>query len=198
MESRPQLVLDAAGVLIGNFPSAFWEQLAVRAGCSGHDLKKRFRSEIRRELWTGRMKESEFWSWLRACYPGVEPAWARDLLMRSLKPLPALDRLSAWSRSADVHLLSNHCREWLTPSLGSVEPILKSITISNQAGCCKPEPDIYRIVDFHCGKHRQILFVDDQAKNLEPAIRLGWRTLLADDRGLWMEEVKRFLAEGQR
>jgi putative hydrolase of the HAD superfamily len=194
MSDRPQLVLDVAGVLIGNFPAEFWGRLAERAGCSDRDLKERFRREIRRDLWTGQMKESEFWAWLHACYPGVDPGWARDLLGSSLKPLPALGRLADWCRLADVHLLSNHCREWLSPFLRDVEPALRSATISNQVGCCKPEPDIYRMVDDRCGDSRNILFVDDQTKNLEPAARLGWRTLLADDLGLWMAEAERFIS----
>jgi len=195
MAAKPQLVLDIAGVLVGNFFPVFWEELAPFAGGDGLKLRERFRREIRRELWTGQLPEQKFWEWLKVHCSGIDPAWARQRLEAAMRPLPAVGRLERWSRSAELHLLSNHCREWLAPVLGTIEPFVRSVTISNQVGCCKPEPAIYRLTEAHFGGGRNVLFVDDQEKNLEPAARLGRRTLLADEGGEWMEEAERFLAE---
>jgi len=121
---------------------------------------------------------------------------ARDALIRSLEPLPAAQRLRNWSRVADIHLLSNHCREWLNPHLAVIEPFIRSITISNQVGLCKPDIRIYELVQSHFDGNTRILYVDDQEKNLIPALELGWRTLLADREHHWLDRVE-FLMNSQ-
>ncbi|MNC67403.1 hypothetical protein D3C75_1178990 [compost metagenome] len=68
-----------------------------------------------------------------------------------------------------------------------------SITISNVVGYCKPQQEIYEIVKKQIGFDEFILYVDDQEKNLIPAQRLGWRTLLADEGHKWIEEVESVL-----
>lgn len=54
MNTRPNLVLDIAGVIATNFSPLFWENLSSKFEVPYEDLTK-FRKEIREELWTGKI-----------------------------------------------------------------------------------------------------------------------------------------------
>ncbi len=192
MPSKPQLVLDIAGVLVDNLSVAFWQELSYKSGTSLPELKQRL-NEIRQDLWTGRMKEPQFWEWLSALYPSMKKDDGYELLSRTMNMLPAVQFLERWSGIADIHLLSNHCQEWLAPLLDKVETYTTSITISNQVGFCKPQPEIYAIVERFMPCRDRIVYVDDQEKNLAPARTLGWITLLADEQHKWVGQVESIL-----
>jgi FMN phosphatase YigB (HAD superfamily) len=193
MNGKPQLVLDIAGVIASNLSPLFWRELELRSG--NGELKGRFDRDIRRRLWTGELREEQFWDWLGEQCPNIRPNEARKLLMQALKPLPAYERLQSWSRTADIHLVSNHCQEWLDPVLSGVQKYVQSVTISNQVGCCKPDLAIYRLVAERLESQSPILYVDDQEKNLQPAAALGWKTLLADPDQRWIVKVDSLLKE---
>jgi FMN phosphatase YigB (HAD superfamily) len=195
MINKPQLVLDMAGVLVSNLSPLFWRQIAISEDISYELLKERFKQELREDFWSGRIAEKEFWVWLVHCCPSLDINTARILLYNNLTPLPALENLTLWSQYAEIHLLSNHRIEWLTPLLKSIEPYVKSSTISSEVGYCKPDIRIYEIVELGINKYNPILFVDDQEKNFIPAIKLGWNTLHADSLGNWAEKVTSFLSE---
>lgn len=195
MPSKPQLVLDIAGVLVDNLSVSFWHELAFKAGTSLPILKARL-VEIRTDLWTGRMKEPQFWEWLSDLYPSAHKNDGYELLNRTMNMLPAVQYLERWSGIADIHLLSNHCQEWLAPLLDKVEKYTTSITISNQVGFCKPQPEIYAIVERFMPDKDYIVYVDDQEKNFAPAKPLGWITLLADERHRWIGQLEPILLGG--
>lgn len=192
MQARPQLVLDIAGVLLSNMSLRCWNEMIQETNLSAEQLKKHF-GGIKRDLWTGKMKEEDFWESLGNVYPELPISRARDILFDSIVPLPAAQHLERWSESADIHLLSNHCREWIQPNLGSLSPYAQSVTISNQVGLCKPEIEIYQLVETRLAHGAEVLFIDDQEKNLYSANQLGWKTLLADEEGKWTREVESFV-----
>ena len=192
MENKPQLVLDLAGVLITNLSASFWQELAGHAGTTFPIFIEQL-SSIRKDLWTGQLKEEQFWIWLQSQYPKVDKTYAYDLLKRTTKTLPAMNYLERWSQHANIHLLSNHCHEWVKPILLTIEKYTKSITISNQVGFCKPHREIYEIVQSHMDFSTRIIFVDDQMKNLKPAVDLGWETMLADEQHYWIEHLDNIL-----
>jgi FMN phosphatase YigB (HAD superfamily) len=188
--NKPQLVLDIAGVLLTNLSPLFWKELAHSTSVSYDILKTRFNEEIRNDLWLGKLHEIEFWKWLHNQCPNIYETDAKALLYNHIKPLPAASHLNDWSQTADIHLLSNHRKEWLDCFLSSVQTSVKSITISSEVGLCKPDPRIYdHIVRSHMRSTGKVLFVDDQDKNLKPAFNMGWNTLLADPQGKWVERV---------
>jgi HAD superfamily hydrolase (TIGR01509 family) len=185
--NRFQLILDIGGVLATNL-TGFWRDAAASAGIPYEELRALYKKDVREALWSGRMAESDFWNWLNASFP-LERETAYGLLKANLRPLPALARLPEWGRSADIHLLSNHRAEWIVPILEPVRPYIRSMTISSEAGCFKPHPDIYRLAASQLTGSGPALYVDDQVKNLAHASALGWQTLLADERGDWIGEV---------
>ncbi|SFT14324.1 HAD-IA family hydrolase [Paenibacillus sp. BC26] len=188
--SRPQLVLDVGGVLLTNFTPEFWEEVAGRANVSFDTLRTAFKRDLREDLWTGRVDEQTFWRWLEEQDSGLDTQLARAGMSKHLKPLPAFHRISAWSNYADIHLLSNHRHEWIAPLLEPIRSHVASVTISSEAGCCKPDPSIYQLVSSQIKQAAGILFVDDAERNLKAARELEWETLLADRDGAWVEQVE--------
>jgi len=192
--ARPQLVLDVGGVLLSNLTPAFWSEATARGRAEYAAVRSRYKSEIRDDLWSGALTEEQFWRWIGTNCPSVTPSEGQALLMDCLVPLPALERLHDWSRMADLHLLSNHRHEWLLPKLSHVIGLFRSVTVSSQAGCFKPNAAIYRIAAESLAAGAPILFVDDSAANLQQAESLGWSTLLADADGGWIQRVEPILS----
>ncbi|MCR8645016.1 GNAT family N-acetyltransferase [Paenibacillus sp. N1-5-1-14] len=187
---RTQLILDAGGVLIPNFTTEFWMQFANQLGVSASEIADKFGREMKKKLWCGEITEPAFWEWLTQEYPVVDREQAQQLLLAHIKPLPTVEHLEAWSKYADIHILSNHRAEWLKPILESLpEGVIQSITISSEVGCCKPDLAIYEIVQTKLMQGEPILFVDDQERNFPHAEALGWQTVLADDESKWVEAV---------
>jgi len=188
-QSRPQLVLDAGGVIITNLQSTFWSELADASGVMIDRVVASFMKDIRKPLWTGQIGQDAFWHWLKEQCPNVDIETAQSLFFKHMRTLPTVSYLSEWSKYADLHLLSNHCEEWLLPVLQPYLPFFKSITISSKVGYCKPNLAIYEYVHSQLDSQCSILFVDDQEKNFMSAQQLGWDTLLADSDGQWIEAV---------
>lgn len=187
--SRPQLVLDVSGVLITNLTPA-WQEIAHQAGMTLGSLSEVFKKEVREPLWKGEMSESEFWIWLTSYCPTLDTTYARRLIDIHMTPLPAFEQLVHWSQIADIHLLSNHRKEWIDVILKPIKPYIKSITISSEVGLCKPDPSIYTLVSSQFNSDSPlIIYVDDQTKNLKPAHNLGWIIFIADDNGSWIDRL---------
>lgn len=192
MLPKPQLILDIGGVLITNLSPMFWQQIAAISGVSAHTVTERFKLEIKQALWTGVIRVDDFWDWLHTEF-SIDHIAAQQLLRTNLSPLPAMRHLEAWSLTADIHLLSNHRIEWVMPLIEPVSSFISSITISSQSGTTKPNLAIFQEVQAHL-QNNNVLFVDDQEKNMNQATALGWRTLLADSQGAWIAQVEDYLA----
>lgn len=186
---RPQLVLDIGGVLATNLSPLFWQLLAAESRVSEDVLYGEYKQQVSEQLWTGVISEEQFWNWVKVYAPLLHLEKGRGFIERSLLPLPALAKVSEWSEAADIHLLSNHLAAWVDPIVLSIKPYLKSLTISNEVGLKKPHPDIFAKVIEKLPAGSPVLFVDDQRKNTKQAASLGWRTLLADEEGFWINEV---------
>jgi len=193
---KPQLVLDAGGVVVTNFPESFWMALARQAGSTAEELKLFFHRELKEPLWTGKIGEPEFWERIVRRYPGVDPQRARSDFLAGLKLLPAAERLPGLRERFDVHLLSNHRPEWILDVLRPVLHCFSTMTISSEAGVCKPDPGIYRLAGAKLPAGAPVVFVDDQEKNLAPAREIGWLTLLADEEGGWVGKLERLASGG--
>lgn len=191
--ARTQLILDAAGVIVSNLSPGFWREISRISEIPYGQWTAFFKKEIRDDLWTGATGEDDFLHWMNRRAPGITMDDLRDLIRKYVKPLPAFKEIPAWSRLADIHLLSNHRKEWVTPHIEPIIPYLKSVTISSAVGYCKPDPRIYKLVHDRLDPSQKIVYVDDQLKNVKPASNLGWITVVADDEGKWIGEVTTFL-----
>ncbi|MBM7569267.1 HAD family hydrolase [Paenibacillus sacheonensis] len=193
--NRKQLVLDVGGVILSNLDS-FWERIAEAAGKSYDEIRDAYAAEIREGLWSGTLPEAEFWKWLQACCPSVTAGEARELLRGQMQPLPAVRCIPAWSRLADIHILSNHRAEWLAPCLEPIRSYLGHVVVSSEAGASKPGRAIFERLHRLLDPAAPILYVDDHSKNLAVGEQFGWQSLLADEAGAWIEQVnERLLTE---
>lgn len=188
MSKKTELVLDIAGVIATNFSPIFWEDLSLKFEVSYDDLIK-FKKEVREQLWTGKIKDEEFWGELTERFPTIDREYAVTKLLSVIQPLPALEEIPLGSMYANIHLLSNHRIEWVKHIIRPVEEYIKSITISGEVGVCKPQVDIYLKVNSYFNGKENVLFVDDQEKNLIEALNLGWNTVQADDKGEWIKNI---------
>lgn len=188
--TKHQLILDVAGVLVTNISPRYWEEIAELANATNKDLKTMFKLHIRDRYWSGVLPEEAFWDWLRKECSNVEITVAKTMLSKHLQTMPAFERIPEWGQLADVHLISNHREEWLTPILKPLTPYLHSVTVSSNVGCCKPQAEIYELVQLKLDRNRPVTFVDDQQKNLKPAQDMRWNTVIADREGQWIERVE--------
>jgi haloacid dehalogenase superfamily, subfamily IA, variant 3 with third motif having DD or ED len=190
--ARVQLVLDVGGVLLTNLTPTFWTQLVERTGVDYTEIRSRYKSEVRDDLWSGAVEEPQFWQWMNQYCPTLTEEDGRSMIMENLVPLPSLERLTRWKRLADIHILSNHRTEWLNPKLADYVQHFASMTVSSAAGSFKPNRSIYEQAAAAIGAdvNGPILFIDDSANNLEQAEALGWSVLLADEAGEWMDKVE--------
>ncbi|PWV95189.1 putative hydrolase of the HAD superfamily [Paenibacillus cellulosilyticus] len=188
---KVQLVLDVGGVLLSNLTPTFWTQLADRTGVDYADIRSRYKREIRDDLWSGAAEEPQFWQWMNQYCITLTEEEGRAMIMDNLVPLPSLERLDRWKQLADLHILSNHRTEWLSPKLADHAHHFTSMTVSSSAGCFKPDLRIYQhAVDAIGTANGPVLFIDDSAANLEKAQSLGWSVLIADPAGEWMNKVE--------
>ncbi|MDQ8735233.1 HAD-IA family hydrolase [Paenibacillus sp. LHD-38] len=187
--NRPQLVLDIGGVLATNLSPLFWQLLAADVGFAEDVIYGDYKKLVSERLWTGVITEEQFWDWVQSYAHQLNKEQARGYIDRSLQPLPALAKVAEWSEVAEIHLLSNHLSAWVDPIVQPIRPYLKSMTISNEVALKKPHPDIFAKVIEKLPAGSPVLFVDDHPKNTKQAASLGWRTLLADEEGLWIKKV---------
>lgn len=187
--NKTQLVVDAGGVVISNFPASFWLDMAAQAGVTAEVLQAFFHQELKLPLWTGQISEEAFWQMIKQRFPAVDIAEARISFKSGLRLLPVAEQLPALGKKFDLHLLSNHRPEWLLDVLEPVAACFRTITISSQVGVCKPNLGIYEAVQAKLPSGARIVYVDDQERNLIPARGLGWETVLADENGTWVEEL---------
>ncbi|MBA2939067.1 HAD-IA family hydrolase [Paenibacillus sp. CGMCC 1.16610] len=188
-----ELVLDIGGVLATNFSPHFWKDLSEQSS-TPYEMLFNFRKEMREELWTGKMPEEGFWKQLHLKFPTIHIENAKEILISNIRPMPAIEKVKMWSKYANIHILSNHRIEWIKSILKPIEPYVCSITVSSEVGCCKPKPEIYALVHEQLNHQGDILFVDDQDKNFNEANSLGWKTILADEKGAWIYNVTSLLS----
>ncbi|GGD49448.1 hypothetical protein GCM10010911_03710 [Paenibacillus nasutitermitis] len=188
---KPQLVLDAGGVLVANLSPLFWQQIAGEPAAYDQ-LVQTYQLELREDLWNGKAAEPAFWHWLRQQLPQLQEHQARRLLHMNIQPLPAMKLIPEWHEVFDIHLLSNHRSEWLLPLLSPVRHCFSSMTISSQFGSSKPAPAIFAHTASLLPPGSRVLYIDDQLHNLPPAESLGWSTLQADNGGRWVRQVLSF------
>lgn len=93
MKGRPQIVLDIAGVLLSNMSLTCWKDMSEETNLSAESLKVHF-AGIKRKLWTGMMREEEFWQSLKEMYPELSISRAKDILYNSIVPYQPLNTLS--------------------------------------------------------------------------------------------------------
>ena len=185
------LVLDGQGVVFSAPFASFLDQLAQATGRPVEMVERRWR-ELRADLWTGRLAETELWRRLIAGDDGSH--WGATL-EASYAAGPAAGDLPAWSSRVPIWLLSNHVTAWMDRRLARLDlrRWFARILVSDALGFMKPDPRAFAPVLAAVSRPAAALFVDDQARNVEAARDLGLTAVLADPQGRWRREIEAWL-----
>lgn len=196
--SRPTvLLLDAGGVLLANNMTAVRKFTAVKAGVALTEVDD-FWESLRRPLWTGNRDEAELWVRWEERFGREIARQAPRLARESLRPLARAR--AALQLPARRRILSNHLSAWLLPALRSHQFLdrVEDVAVSDATGVCKPDREAFAMALERAEvTGAEVLFVDDQQRNLDAASRLGIRTLLADPVGAWVARVGKQLKSGR-
>lgn len=168
MERFRQLGFEDIGQYIGMFGQQdFFLQYE-----KGEIDTARFRDEIRRH--TGRANSDE----------EIEEAWGAFLLdiphekIDLLQQLKKRYRLLLLSNTNPIHIEQNARKELARYGL-TLSSLFDSCYLSYRMGVTKPNPAIFEtLLENEHLQPDECLFLDDGAKNIEQAARLGFRTYL--------------------
>ena len=186
MKSNPSaVVFDLGGVLIDVDPRYLYRQMS-------HDEARieHFLAQICTPAWNfeqdrGRStdvateelirRHPPHADWIRAYY-GEHGKTFRDAIAGTVEILQALK-----DNGVPVFALSNwngECFQVAEARFPFLD-LFEDIVVSGRVGLCKPELEIYELASRRFGYSAQeIFFIDDREENLEPAIKLDWRTHL--------------------
>lgn len=78
-------------------------------------------------------------------------------------------------------IFTNARKDWALmglKSMGIEDCFDEVIDIESMLWSCKPDPEVYRIVEHRLGVHGpEIVLFEDKAENLIPAHKMGWQTI---------------------
>lgn len=124
------------------------------------------------EFWTGFLKET-------SANPDVEAA--KEIWRKHQRPLENMTELiEKLNKNYMVAALTNISREWLEYKRKkyNLDHFFKPIVSSGYTGVAKADPEIYKLLLGKLGFGAGVcVFIDDKEKNLEPARRLGMKTI---------------------
>jgi putative hydrolase of the HAD superfamily len=146
----------------------------------------------------GRLTSKRIWEilGLGSRYPAVE----KDFIRRAFKIDRGFSRVLPWLKKYfRLAVLSNDIKEWSAylRKINGLNRHFKVAVISGAVKCRKPEKRIYSILLKISGaKPKDCVFVDDKARNLKPAEKLGFITVRFAGKSArgekWGLEVKDF------
>lgn len=170
------VVLDAMGVIysIGDDVKDLLHPFIVEKG-GVKDIDRIKELYVSTSL--GQISAAEFWK-----SAGIDPNLEDEYLQRHRLTIGLIEFLEALaSRKVELWCLSNDVSEWslkLRKWFGLVK-YFKEFIISGDVGLRKPDPAIFRFILERTHAHaNDIIFVDDNAYNLDAAARLGLKTVL--------------------
>jgi HAD superfamily hydrolase (TIGR01509 family) len=125
----------------------------------------------------GKISAAEFWKAV-----GITPQLDNEYLRRLELTVGLLDFLkNIKSRGMEIWCLSNDLSEWSRKlrSRFGLEKYFRGFVISGDVGIRKPDLMIYRILlDRLNAKANDVIFIDDNPKNLDAASVIGFNTIL--------------------
>lgn len=197
------VVFDVGGVLLRTDDHGPRRRLAESMGLTEAQLHDAvFESPLARSATLGTVREEALWADVarRFNLDATQMAafqagfWGGDVFdtdfmawIGALRPRVSTGLLSnAWSGARDMFVNRFACYRYVD-----------SVVISAEEGVAKPDPEIYRICLRRMGVVAdETVFVDDFARNIEAANRLGMRGILFSSRAQAMAEIAAALGAG--
>lgn len=200
MPAIDTIFFDWGGVIADDPGDEFLGQLLKSIGASDAQVEEIFDSYMQ-DFMCGKISEANFWQALRTAY-GLT---IHDTISEEFKKWRGLVRNDAIMALSDrarrqglrVALLTNVFEPTYNVLLqaGYYDPF-DAVIASWKVGCAKPQREIYQIAleRLHTTAARS-LFVDDKQKNLDPAIVMGFKTVLASNPAQIIRDVSAYLPD---
>lgn len=187
------IMIDLGGVLIHDPIHELITEINRQSPLEYREIEIWYREEIRYPLWSGAISEAAFWQEVVVkLEPGQDVDDLRNYLINSCRLLPAASRINDLTSIGPVFVISNHRHEWARPILEEhdLEKHIEDIFISSETGFVKPDRDAFlHAIGEMSIEPEEILYIDDQEKNLDTAASLRINTLIADPDGDWLDEI---------
>ena len=183
------LVLDAHGVVLNAYWPRFLREVARLTHEPVEEVLRRWQDRVRTDAWLGHISDDELWRRLIPAHHDRHD-W-RAILETGYTCGPAAPHLRRWSECVPVWLLSNHRSDWLLPRLNrfGVLGCFEQILVSDTVGAAKPGQKAFDVLLGRDSRPQRVLFVDDQACNVEAARQLGISALHAHAKCAWVDTI---------
>ncbi len=194
------IFFDWGGVIADDPGDEFLSQLLRDIGATEEEVETIYVTYMR-SFMRGEISESEYWQVLRKNY-GLT---IHDSISDEFKRWRGLDvnhevlRLADKAKAIGIQtaILSNIIEPTYNAlaATGYFDRFDKTIA-SCKVGYAKPQEKIYDLAlqEMNTTAGRS-LFIDDKPRNLEPAIKMGFKTILAQNSKQTIEDISRYLNE---
>lgn len=184
MNSVNTIFFDWGGVIADDPGGDFLDQLLRDVGATEEQIKEIYETYTR-DFMRGEISEAEYWDKLRIKYGlTIHDSISDEFknwsgLVKNDDVLAVVDQAKA--KGLQVAVLSNV----IEPTYNVLQQAgyydrFDKIIASCKVGFAKPQPEIYHIAleQLHTTAE-QSLFIDDKQSSLDPAIKMGFTTILA-------------------
>ncbi len=159
------------------------EEYAKYFGVSIDDLQAGWKANWY-DFFVGKTTEDEFWKGFLDIAGSAKKdiEHAKFLWRKYQKPIDGmLELLKKLKQNYRLAGLPNIGKEWLDYKRGkyNLDELFEVIVDSGHAGIIKPDTEIYELVlEKMKTSPQECIFIDDKKENLEPAEKLGMKTIL--------------------
>lgn len=186
MSSVSAIFFDWGGVIAGDPDDGFLEMLLAQNGATKEQVQE-IHDSYMRSFMRGEISESGYWQIVRERYGLTIPSSISEEF-KKWRGLAANEMVFALVDEARAAGLKTAV---FTNVIEPTYNVLKAagyyerfdaVIASCKVGLAKPQPEIYQLaLDYMHTAAEQSLFIDDKQRNLDPAIVMGFKTILAQN-----------------
>lgn len=192
------IIFDMAGVIFSRAPTGVERYIQPIINKPSEEIINELKKSEFRDFLCGKIDEDTYWeSIIKRTGWDIGVETLKKLIRKHMKPIEGvLDIIKTLkNKNYTLCLLSGHTKEWteyLNESY-NYEIYFNAIIYSFQVGYNKPDRRIYNYVLNEIKTNPEdCIFIDDNDKLLEPAKKLGMKTIHFDNAKQLKEELAEF------
>lgn len=192
------IFFDWGGVVAGDPDDGFWSQLLRDNGATEEQAQEIYETYMQHFM-RGEITEAECWDELRRNYGLIIPSTISDEF-KKWRGLVKNDDIvalihQAKSSGLQVALLTNVIEPtYNVLSEAGYYDYFDVVIASCKVGLAKPQDEIYQLaLDQLNTTAEQSVFIDDRQKNLDPATRMGFTTILATSPEQIINDISKYV-----
>lgn len=192
------IFFDWGGVIADDPGDDFLINLLKQIGATDAQAQEIYDGTMR-QFMRGEISETDYWQQLRERYGFSIPDTISDEFKawRGLVKNDAVLGLvqEAKVKGLQVALLTNVIEPTynVLKNEGCYQPF-DTVIASCKVGCAKPEAEIYTLALKTLGvTAEESLFIEDKPRNIEPAVQLGFQTVLAQNPAQIIADVRKYI-----